>query len=127
MKNCNILLLVVMALCTSCSTVATRSPTAHWEKVELDLAQLDENGLRGPVNGKVMMAYEFAIPNTGECKAEVRAIDPSVQFMQGSRGRIGASKDECLCIGETGPDYHAVLGGLSSLVYIDRIIECHFE
>jgi hypothetical protein len=35
-----------------------------WAKVEMDLTQLDEAGLRGPPDGKVADAYEFAIPNT---------------------------------------------------------------
>jgi hypothetical protein len=57
--------------------------------VELDLAQLDKDGLRGPPDGKVAVSYEFSIPNTNACKAEVKAIDPTIQFMPGSRGRIG--------------------------------------
>jgi uncharacterized Zn finger protein (UPF0148 family) len=96
-------------------------------RIELDLTKLDANGLRGPAGGKVLVAYEFCIPNTAECKAEVKAIDKSVRFMPGSRGRIGAGKDECLCIGETGPNYKTVLERLGALPYIKRIIECHWE
>jgi hypothetical protein len=97
-------------------------------KVEIDLNSLDKEGLRGPPDGKVSVAYEFAIPNTGECKEEVRRIDPSVEFMPGSRGRVGAGNGKCLCIGSTHrQDYRAVLRSLSELPYIDRIIECHFE
>jgi hypothetical protein len=68
------------------------------------------------------------IPNTEQHRAEVRRIDPSVQFMAGSRGRIGAGEGQCLCIGETHQkDFRAVLRSLSELPYIERIIECHFE
>ena len=42
-------------------------------------------------------------------EAEVNAIDPSVQFMPGSPGRIGAGKDECLCVGATRKGYLEVL------------------
>ena len=71
--------------------------------------------------------YEFCIPNTAKCKAQVKAIDPGVRLMPGSRGRIGARKDECLCVGETGADYRTVLNRLAALPFIKRIIECHFE
>ena len=96
-------------------------------KIELDLTKLDANGLRGPADGKVSVAYEFCIPNTDKCKAQVKAIDPGVRLMPGSRGRIGAGKDECLCVGETGANYRTVLKRLADLPYIKRIIECHFE
>ncbi len=96
-------------------------------KIELDLTKLDANGLRGPAGGKVLVSYEFCIPKTDKCKAEVKAIDKSVRFMRGSRGRIGARKDQYLCIGETGPDFKTVLGNLAKLPYVKRIIECHWE
>jgi len=96
-------------------------------KIELDLTKLDANGLRGPPSGKVLVSYEFCIPKTDKCKAEVKAIDKSVRFMGGSRGRIGARKDQYLCIGETGPDYKTVLERLAALSYVKRIIECHWE
>ena len=60
--------------------------------IEFDLNQLNEQGLRGPANGQTSLAYEFKIPNTDQHKAEVKAIDASVRFMAGSRGRIGAGK-----------------------------------
>lgn len=102
-------------------------PAPASKKIELDLTKLDANGLGGPTDGKVCVSYEFAIPNTAKCKAEVRAIDKSVRFMPGSRGRIRAGKDECLCIGETNAEFRTVLGKLADLPYIKRIIECHWE
>jgi hypothetical protein len=103
--------------------------TEHvWAKVEINLAQLDAAGLRGSPDGKVSVSYEFAIPNTADCKAQVRAIDRTVQFMPGSRGRIGAAGDQCLCIGSTHQKNHrSVLRALAELPYVERIIECHFE
>lgn len=97
-------------------------------KIELDLSRLDSAGLRGPADGKVAVAYEFAIPDTLECRAEVQGIDPTVKFMPGSPGRVGAGPGECLCIGSTArQDYRHVLRSLADLPYIERIIECHFE
>ena len=58
----------------------------------------------------------------------MKAIDRTVEFMAGSRGRIGAGKGECLCIGHTHQEnFRQVLAALAALPYIDRIIECHFE
>jgi hypothetical protein len=104
-----------------------RSRSDVWHKVDLELSVLDANGLRGPPSGKVSVAYEFAIPDRESCRAEVRAIDPRVEFMPGSRGRIGAGPDEVLCIGHTRHDFRDVLGRLAELPYVTRIIECHFE
>ncbi|MDD2999353.1 MAG: hypothetical protein PHV05_09865 [Candidatus Riflebacteria bacterium] len=97
-------------------------------KVELDLEQLDEHGLRGALDGKVSVSYEFCIPNTVECKARVKAIDETAQFMPGSRGRIGAGADQCLCVGSTHQkNYRAVLYSLAELSCVGRIIVCDFE
>ena len=74
------------------------------------------------------MAYEFCIPNTTQCKDEVKAIDPSLQLMSGSPGRIGCSKNEYLCIGSTHqPEFKRVLQQLAELTYIQQIDECFFE
>lgn len=147
MKTANILLLGALVMCVSCAETPPQSPPevrpeapskakpparpetppAASPKIEFDLTKIDKNGLRGPADGKVLVAYEFCIPNTDKCKAEVKAIDPSVRFMPGSRGRIRAGKGECLCIGETSANYRTVLKGLADLPYIKRIIECHWE
>jgi hypothetical protein len=111
-----------------CCTIAPRNPADPCRKVELDLQSIDRDGLRGRADGKVAVSYEFAIPNTEECMAQVKTIDPTVQFMSGSRGRIGAPTNGCLCIGSTHqPGYRGVLRRLAELPYVDRIIECHFE
>lgn len=117
-----------LLLCAAC--VATNGPPedAVRQKIGFDLARLDAEGLRGPADGKVAVSYEFCIPDTPECKARVRTIDPSVRFMPGSRGRIGAGAGQCLCIGSTHQkDFARVLRSLAALPCIDRIVECHFE
>jgi hypothetical protein len=126
-----LLMIFIVCGCVSNQPASITAPSdrlpSHWQKVELDLTQLDKDGLRGPSDGKVAVSYEFCIPNTETCKAEVKAIDPTIQFMPGSRGRIGAGKDECLCIGTTRKDYRDILNHLAELQYVKRIIECHFE
>ena len=104
------------------------SPADPWQKIEIDLQSLAPDGLRGPADGKVAVSYEFAIPNTEACKAQVRTIDPTVQFMPGSQGRIGVPKTGCLCIGSTHQaGYRDVLRRLAELPYVERIVECLFE
>jgi hypothetical protein len=117
-----------LVVCTSCATQPPTITADPWRKVELDLSKLDDDGLRGPSDGKVALSYEFCIPNSAECKAEVKSIDRTVQFMPGSSGRVGAGEHECLCIGSTHQkDYRQVIERLAGLTYIERIIECHFE
>lgn len=98
------------------------------KKIEIDLDDLDDQGLRGPSDGKVAVSYEFSIPDSEECRARVKAVDSTVQFMPGSSGRIGAGKHQCLCIGSTHqPNFRSVLYALAELPFIERIIVCDFE
>jgi len=126
--NFRFLVLLLLFSIPACRSGSGPTGFEQSEKIEIDLSRLDDAGLRGPADGKVAVAYEFAIPDTPECRAEVRRIDPSVSFMAGSPGRVGAGPGECLCIGSTaGRDYRQVLRALADLPYIERIIECHFE
>lgn len=96
--------------------------------IEIDLDTLDADGLRGPPDGKVAVAYEFTVVDTPAGRARVRGVDATVEFMPGSRGRIGAGPGECLCIGSTHqPRWRAVLEALAALPDVTRIIECHRE
>ena len=115
---------ILLAGC-SASAPAPRDPRA---KIELDLESIDADGLRGPPDGKVAVDYEFAIPDTAAVRGAVSRIDPSVVFMAGSRGRIGAKPGECLCLGSTHqPRHREILLALARLPEITRIIECHHE
>jgi hypothetical protein len=71
-------LLSLLSLCAACAPTAQSVKTDPEHKVELNLSQLDADGLRGPADGKVAVAYEFAIPNNDECKARVVAIDHTI-------------------------------------------------
>lgn len=128
MRIFNTILLLALLFCVSCAKVPKTAGPDVWRKVEFDLSQLDADGLRGPPDGKVSLAYEFCIPKGDLYREQVRAIDSTVQFMGGSRGRIGATKQQCLCIGYTHQKGHRdVLRALAELPYVDRIIQCHFE
>ncbi len=102
-------------------------PPDPWDKVKLGLAQLDPEGLRGPPGGKVSLSYEFTIPDSSWCRAAIRAIDPEIRFMPGSRGRSGGGASRCLCIGETRSNFRTVLLRLAELTWVSQIRECHFE
>lgn len=105
-----------------------QAPLDPRAKIDLDLDALDADGLRGPADGKVAVDYEFVIPNTPAAREAVTRIDPSVAFMPGSRGRIGAKAGECLCLGSTHqPRHREILLALARLPEIARIIECHHE
>ncbi len=121
------LVLILPAILAGCSDPqpAPRDPRA---KIGIDLDTLDADGLRGPPDGKVAVDYEFAIPDTPAAREAVRRIDPSVEFMPGSRGRIGAQPGECLCVGSTHqPRHREILLTLARRPEIARIIECHHE
>ena len=57
----------------------------------------------------------------------MREIDGSVE-MHRSRGRVGCSGGELLCIGSTHqPGYREVLDALTRLPYVTRIEQAFFE
>jgi hypothetical protein len=99
-----------------------------WDKITFDIDGFNAEGLRGPADGKVAVSYEFCIPDTAEAREEVAAIDPTVEFMASSPGRIGCGTDECLCIGSTHQaGFREVLEDLAELPYVDQIDESVFE
>ena len=120
-----LMLLLVVGSCHSCPTAAKPDP---WSKITFDVARLNDDGLAGPPDGLRALSYEFCIPDRPECRAEVRSIDPTVELMPGSRGRIGCTAGQCLCIGSTHQkDFRDVLRRLAVLDYVKRIDECFFE
>ena len=97
-------------------------------KVRFRLDDIRPDGLRGPQDGLVSVAYEFCVPADDRVYQEVRRIDSSVQIYPGSSGRIDCAKDQALCIGQTHqPRWREVLKGLTSLKYISEIRESFFE
>lgn len=97
-------------------------------KISFDLGQLNSEGLYGPPDGRRALDYEFCIPADPACEAQVKAIDPTILIYYGSKGRIGCSKEEYLCIGNTHkPEFKKVLLTLAGLPYIKQINQCFFE
>jgi hypothetical protein len=124
--------LLAMVLMTGCRRQDHDPPAGerpeNAAKIELDLAELNDEGLKGPPDGLRAVSYEFCIPNRPEYEAEVWRIDPKIAITHGARGRIGCRPDQALCIGSTHqPEFRLVLFRLAALPYVERIVEAHFE
>lgn len=93
-----------------------------------DLDGIGDDGLVGPPGGRRAVHYELCIPADPAKEREARAVDPSLQVMRGSRGRIGCGPDEWLCVGSTHqPGWRDVLARLAALPYVGRIARTDFE
>jgi hypothetical protein len=89
---------------------------------------MNADGLYGPENGLRSLDYEFCIPAGALYSEEVRAIAPEVRCATGSRGRIGCTAGQALCLGATrGPGWKTVLERLAALEYVDRIVRNDWE
>lgn len=97
-------------------------------KITFDLEHLNAQGLYGPPGGLRALDYEFCIPADPALEAQVKAIDPTIVIHAGSKGRIGCTKEEFLCIGNTHqPDFKEILLKLASLPDVKQIKQCFFE
>lgn len=97
-------------------------------KITFSLDNIRPDGSRGSPDGVTSVAYEFCVPADAKTYQAVRQIDPSVKIYPGSRGRIGCSANEALCIGETHqPNWRQILLELAAQPYIAEIRECFFE
>jgi hypothetical protein len=97
-------------------------------KISFDTSAINSEGLQGPPGGQVSVSYEFCIPSTPQAMAEVQNIDHTTQCTMGSRGRIGCTPSQALCIGNTHQaDWANVLNDLAALPYIERIDRSYFE
>jgi hypothetical protein len=128
------LLFAALVLLLSCPISADAgdqpgvSGSTAMAKIRFDLSVLDDNGLYGPPNGLRALHYEFCIPATEAHAEQVSAINPSLEIMRGSRGRIGCTEEQYLCVGSTHqPGFRDVLARLAELPYIERIEQSFAE
>ena len=116
----------MIGMIAGCASVSNPEPLSS--KIDVDLANVNSEGLRGPPEGLRAVHYEFCIPTGGQSAKEVRSIDPTAQFMRDSRGRIGCARDQILVVGNTHqPSYRQVFERLAALEYVNRIAENFFE
>jgi hypothetical protein len=75
-----------------------------------------------------VVSYELCVPRDQKLVDEVRSIDPSIAIHADSRGRIGCSPMEVLCLGSTHQrGFREVLEKLCGLSYVRRIERTWFE
>ena len=97
-------------------------------KIDFDMNTIDKAGLIGPPNGKVALSYEFCIPAEDKYVQEVQQIDPSLRINKIAKGRVGCSKVEWLCIGNTHQEAaKKKIQQLAELSYVKRIQRAYFE
>jgi len=117
-----------LAGCASGPISLLAPPPTVSPKINFDTSAIDSEGLQGPPGGQVSVSYEFCIPGTPQAIAEVQRIDPTAQCTTGSRGRIGCTPAQALCIGDTHQaNWAKVLNDLAALPYIARIERSYFE
>jgi hypothetical protein len=110
------------------SRAGDRAQVDPRSKITFNLEQLNENGLYGPPDGLRALHYEFCIPGDPVHEAEVRQIDSTIEISRKSRGRIGCTEGEYLCVGSTHqPNFKTVLFKLAELPYVKRIDQACFE
>jgi hypothetical protein len=94
-------------------------------KIEFDYTSIDEQGLR---NGQVAVDYEFCIPANEALLTQVMNIDPAVRVMKASKGRIGCTKQQWLCINSThSKGWKNKLKAIAHLEFVEKILETHYE
>ena len=94
-------------------------------KIQFDIETIDANGLR---NGEVSVDYEFCIPARDEILQQVLKIDPNVRAMKASKGRIGCTDQQWLCINSThGKGWKKKLNAIAALESVERIQETFYE
>jgi len=129
MARSNAVRFACLVVASTLSVCATLAPAQHTSpKIEVDLAGVSEAGLRGPPTGLRAVHYEFCIPAEERYATEVLDIDPTLQVLPKSRGRIGCTNRQLLAVGSTHQQgYREVLERLAALPYITRIVESFFE
>jgi len=110
---------------------AAAAPADAWPeaaKIRFPIDDIRPDGLRGPPDGLVSVAYEFCVPADAGVYRELLQVDPGLLIQPAASGRIGCLASQALVIGETGQaGWRGRLEALSRLDYVEEIRECHFE
>lgn len=118
----------VSVLLGACQRKNQSEDPGVWKKIQFNFKKIDQDGLSGPIGGKVAVNYEFCLPMEENYWKKVQKIDKTAQKYTGSGGGIGCGKDRWLIIGSTHqPNYLRVLYELAELPYIEKIQETYWE
>ncbi len=89
-------------------------------KITFDLKKLNQKA--------VFLDYEFCVPQKDKIIKELKTIDQTIIVYKTSKGRIGCSNNQYLCIGNSNQkNAKKVLLTLASFDYIQQIDQCFFE
>lgn len=120
-----LLFLLLVILISSAFQCPRKMNKIHQAKIKFDYSSIDDNGLR---NGKVAVDYEFCIPADAAILDQVIKIDQGVRVMKSSKGRIGCTDQQWLCINSThSAGWKTKLFEIASLSYVERIEETFYE
>lgn len=121
-------LIILGTIASPSGVTAIPAPPDTPGKITFDLSQISTDGLIGEAGSIRSLSYEFCIPATDRHLADVQAIDPTIQHFAHSRGRIGCTRGQYLCIGNTHqPNWHEKLLAIADLGYVDRIDQVVWE
>ena len=119
------LFLLIVILFSSAFQCPKKTDKVNQAKIKFDYAAIDDSGLR---NGEVAVDYEFCIPADQQILDQVMKIDQGIRVMKSSRGRIGCTDQQWLCINSThSAGWKKKLFAIASLSYVERIEETFYE
>jgi len=119
------LFLLLVILISSAFQCPKKTDKVNRAKIKFDYAAIDDSGLR---NGEVAVDYEFCIPADQKILDQVMKIDQGVRVMKSSKGRIGCTDQQWLCINSThNDDWKKHLFAIASLSYVERVEETFYE
>jgi hypothetical protein len=125
MHSRSFLFLLLLILGSSAFQCPRKMQKINQAKIQFDYSTIDDHGLR---NGEVAVDYEFCIPADTAILEQVLKIDQGVRVMKSSKGRIGCTDQQWLCINNThNPDWKKKLYAIASLSYVERIAETFYE
>lgn len=125
MKTKNSIILLLLSIALSSSQCPRTPDKAILSKIEFDYSRIDDDGLN---RGEVAIDYEFCIPAEDHHLHEVLAIDEDARVMKSSKGRIGCTSQQWLCILSTHhPKWKERLYAIASLPYVERILQTFYE
>ena len=119
------LFLLIVILFSSAFQCPKKTDKVNQAKIQFDYSAIDDNGLR---NGEVAVDYEFCIPADQKILDHVMKIDQGIRVMKSSKGRIGCTDQQWLCINSThSAGWKKKLFAIASLSYVERIEETFYE
>lgn len=117
--------ILLVILVSSAFQCPKKMEKVNQAKIKFDYSSIDDNGLR---NGEVAVDYEFCIPADQAILDQVMKIDQGVRVMKSSKGRIGCTDQQWLCINSThSAGWKKNLLAIASLSYVERIAETFYE